>query len=157
MRITGSSPDPAAWLYSISRLNVRMSRRGFRRDITRGILDQLSSPPRRVEPRDIYAQSTHSRRLLRHGHSQRTAQRRHRFIHSIRIDQKRRIKLRGGAGKATEHEHTTLVVALCNRLHISPRSPEVATMALVILVTSVCLLAAPVVASAAWRRLRCVP
>jgi ABC-type Fe3+ transport system permease subunit len=49
---------------------------------------------------------------------------------------------------------TTLIVALCNRLHITPRSPEVALMALVMLTTTLAMLAAPFVASLAWRRVR---
>lgn len=46
---------------------------------------------------------------------------------------------------------TTLVVALCNRLHISPRSPEVAMMAAVILATAAALLAAPALLAAGGR------
>jgi ABC-type Fe3+ transport system permease subunit len=49
---------------------------------------------------------------------------------------------------------TTLVVGLCNRLHISPRSPEVAMMAAVILATVVAVLAAPVAVSLVSRRVR---
>lgn len=52
---------------------------------------------------------------------------------------------------------TTLVVGLCNRLHISPRSPEVAMMAVVILTTCVGLLLLPVVVSKATRWLRVLP
>ncbi|MBN1476882.1 hypothetical protein JXA47_09015 [Candidatus Sumerlaeota bacterium] len=50
--------------------------------------------------------------------------------------------------------HTTLVVGLCNRLHISPRSPEVAMMAAVILATSLAMLALPAIVSGGWRRWR---
>jgi ABC-type Fe3+ transport system permease subunit len=49
---------------------------------------------------------------------------------------------------------TTLVVGLCNRLHISPRSPEVALMAAVILTTALALLAVPLITAAAMRKIR---
>lgn len=49
---------------------------------------------------------------------------------------------------------TTLVVALCNRLHISPRSPEVAMMAVVILATVTVLLAVPLLVGVLLARLR---